>query len=419
MKKKLFLLLFWFLPAGLLKADFLYMPDDVGISPVSVGSQQIFSPYLEVETAAYYNPALLAGVKNSEFSLNYVYYVPDLSASHFSIDFNAVNYTVFCFVLPITHVVRIGNNFTFGLVTGADSFFSVPFQYYDARSDNPQFFRYDSPQMIVTPSFGFNLFKHIIKVGLGLNMYVYANNEMDVNAQVNGTGIEGTKAEFDSKMKDSVIAGTFIDAGVFNFGFVYRQGYGYKIDVTNKSDVYAKDFKITTVNMNLYFYDAFAPSTYEARTIFNLGRYSLGFRLRYKEWSKLTSLLDDNDMIRGNKGVEFRDILSVSGGVRYFIGGKNKINLFAAIGFEPTPLVSKSTPLINFVDANRYVASIGTTILYSNDKFFYKPLKLGIGYRFGFLEKRKFTIVDSDDNSTTTTISGFTNSFSLMIAIAF
>ncbi len=416
--KKLIALFTFFYPVFLF-GNFMYVPDDVGLSPVSISSLQTLSPFYEKETAAYYNPAGLVRADNVEFSLNYIHYVPTLSASSFTVNNDIVDYAVFAFVLPVTRVIKVDTDLNFGVVFGSDKFFQVPFQYYDAWSDSPAFFRYGSPQMVAVPSFGLRI-SRVLMLGFGTNIYVKADNEMDVNTQFTGQGIQGTKAQFDSEMKTGLIGGALIDLGNIKMSFCYRDAIGYKIDVSNTSDVYAGTAQLTTFTMYLYFYDSYAPQTLEFSIMGHTGRFDIGLRARFKRWSLLKGILNDSDMIRGNvKELKFRNTLSPAVAMRYRTGKEGKVHFYAGIGYEMTPLASTYNPVVNFVDSDKLNLGIGSVILYENRKFLYTPLKLEIGYRFGYLFPRSFTIENRDGDKTSTKISGFDNTLSFMFSVGF
>ena len=82
--------------------------------------------------------------------------------------------------------------------------------------------------------------------------------------------------------------------------------------------------------------------------------------------------------------------------------------LSAGVAYQESPLESIQTPDVNYLDSDKIIAGVGSSLIIQNPPILAYPLRLDFGYQFQKLEERDFEL--------TTTRPGVANPYEVVTA---
>ena len=125
-----------------------------------------------------------------------------------------------------------------------------------------------------------------------------------------------------------------------------------------------------------------------------------------QNWKDLEGELA-RDTIKDQAFATFKDIVVPRVGAEWTVN-KNVI-LSAGVAYQESPLESIQTPGVNYLDSDKIIAGLGSSLIIHNPPILAYPVRLDFGYQFQKLEERDFEL--------TTTRPGVANPYLSLIHI--
>lgn len=147
--------------------------------------------------------------------------------------------------------------------------------------------------------------------------------------------------------------------------------------------------------------DAYQPDIYSLGMLYGKDKtYRVGLTLEWQRWSALEDELEKDTIkdqaVNASIGqLEFKDILVPRIGGEYQVS--QMVKLSGGLAFSPTPLKSRSSLDINYLDADKIIAGVGVSLTFAKPYIFAYPLRVDVGYQYQQMGKETFDLYTSQN----------------------
>lgn len=116
-----------------------------------------------------------------------------------------------------------------------------------------------------------------------------------------------------------------------------------------------------------------------------------------QNWEDLEDELD-RDTIKDQANVDLKDIIIPRIGAEWTVN--DHLMLTGGIAYQESPLESIQTPDVNYLDTDKWVIGVGSSLILHDVPILAFPVRLDFGYQFQMLEERDFELTSTEPGVT-------------------
>jgi long-chain fatty acid transport protein len=408
------------LPASA-SAGLLSPADPFGLHARDMGTGRALSLFAPGFTAALANPAALALNGEGQLSLGYLYARPGFTLDGLGVSADNNNIPMLGLKLSLAELTSLGRQISFALAFGLDDNMGSMLALTDGNAPSGQFLRQGRRQLLLAPGFGVQLTDWLY-LGAGAQISVAAGAQMQFNTTLAGqTSNEGVVMGGANRM--APVAGALVGPWNLNeqqalaLGFAYRGAGYYLLNVDATASATVADSPLTTLPIKMSFVDAYRPTELSFGAQYRISRVTVGAEVQYAMYRDLNRILQSEDTVRADAGLEFGDVISPRLGVE--VEAPLGITGRAGYGYEPSPLVSAPPSELNGVDNTRHVLSLGLGLKLDPPVLLKHAVSFDGAYQLSSLSQRQFTFTQDDGAQYDVQAAGIVHAFNATVTFRF
>ena len=402
-----------------------------GLLPTDVGTAQALSMFNTQASALYYNPAYLTQDPRGELTLGILHGEQELravsqgnpngGAPAVIRDGDVLNDTdsqqfILALKTDLTDLAKAGHPIYFAIIAGVEKYGDELLAFDSQTSEEGQFLNYGRQPLFLNLGGGLELLNGVTAgasahVALRADAKLVASADLAGNTQYEELNVSAKPVirpvlsmnfEWDKvfcgKEDCGVLTGletafafrghtearTSVDANLTIPGTVIDPGIGVLIDTI----------------------DSYQPDIFSAGILYHFtDNFRAAVTVEQQNWKDLEGELA-RDTIKDQAFATFKDIVVPRVGAEWTVN-KNVI-LSAGVAYQESPLESIQTPGVNYLDSDKIIAGLGSSLIIHNPPILAYPVRLDFGYQFQKLEERDFEL--------TTTRPGVANPYEVVTA---
>lgn len=384
-----------------------------GLGPVNVGSAQAFSVFDSGAWATYYNPAALARSPEGEVTAVIQYGDQELRARSRggSAPFERGNNVLSdqsSELLLLGIKTRMagtsdggGTPVYLGINVGVDEFTSNALPFAANTSEEGQFLRFQSQPLFLSLGGAIGNLLHGVDVGVSARLTLAAKARLEAVSDLAGnTDSERLSLEAEPSLSPSVGANIRLNdvlcgsQACLPFGLkpelalFWRDESSYDVDV-DANVVIPGVIPEPGLDLALTTLDTFQPRVYGVGLLLPINKFELVATVERQQWSRLEKEFA-GDTVRNQADLKFSDITVTRLGARY--QWDDALTLYGGIAIEDSPLKSRQSQDVNFLDTDRLIVGVGADYRINNTPIIGRPLVLSIAYQYQQLDDADFDL---------------------------
>lgn len=387
-----------------------------GLLPADMATAQALSMFNSQASAVYYNPAYLAKDSRGELTSGLMHADHSLKADHVSGEgaINRGNGTVLN--KPSQHVLlgmktnlssmsKMEHPLYFGVMLGVEKY-GAEMMAFSSETSGGQFLEYGRQPLFMNLGFGTKVWRGI-DVGLSLRTTLHAKAELNASSELDGaTHHESMNVSATPSMKP--IAGVNIDWGetFCSSNDCWFSGLETAVSYRAKSNTHSiVESNIIIEGMlpdpgmklNILTLDSYQPDIISAGLSYSTDRWQIAAVAEHQRWSDLEKELKKDTIASpaleasgSREAVKFRDIVIPRLGASYSI--TEHFALKGGVAYSKTPIDSRSSLDMNFLDGDKLIVGLGITAEYPKTRYLAFPVRFDLGYQYQSVEKTEFDL---------------------------
>jgi hypothetical protein len=383
-----------------------------GLGPANVGSAQAFSPFGSGAWATYYNPAALARSPEGELTAVVQYGDQELRARSLGGDAPLVrendvlsDQSSELVLLGIkTRIAGASDDAIpayLGINVGVDEFTSNALPFSANTSEEGQFLRYQSQPLFLAIGGAVGNLLHGIDVGISARLTLAANARLEAVSDLAGnTDSEQLSLQAEPSLTPSLGANIRLNDVLCGsrsclpfklkpeLALFWRGQSSYEVDV-DANVVIPGVIPEPGLDLALATLDTFQPRVYGVGVLLPINKLELVATLERQQWSDLEKEFA-GDTVRDQAGLKFSDITVTRLGASY--QWSDALALYTGIAMEDSPLKSRQSQDVNFLDSDRLVIGIGADYRITSAPVIGKPVVLSLAYQYQQLDDAEFDL---------------------------
>ncbi|WP_372635239.1 outer membrane protein transport protein [Alcanivorax jadensis] len=402
-----------------------------GLLPADVGTAMGLSMFNSQASALYYNPAYLTRDPRGELTVGLLHGDQELravsqgnpngGAPAVIRDGDVLNDTmsqqqVIALKTDLTDMTKFEHPIYFAIIAGVEKFGEEMLAFDSSTSREGQFFNYGRQPLFLNLGGGLELANGITS---GASAHISLRSEATLIASANLAG-ETQREELTVSAKpvirpvlsmnlewDKVFCGKE-DCGIWTgleTAFAFRGHTEARTAVESKLTIPGTviDPGITVLIDTI---DSYQPDIFSAGLLYHFtDNFRAAVTVEQQNWSDLEDELA-RDTVKDQAFAEFKDIVVPRIGAEWTVN--DHLILSGGVAYQESPLESIQTPDVNYLDSDKLIVGVGSSLIIKNPPILAYPLRLDFGYQFQKLEERDFEL--------TTTRPGVTNPYEVVTA---
>ena len=391
-----------------------------GILPSDLGTAQALSMFNTQVSSLYYNPAYVTVDPRGELTGGLMHAAPQLELKELWGDgtvtrtgSNVLEDTPSQQVLlgmktDLTNLTQYQKPAYFGMILGVEKFGSEMMSFGSETSQEGQYFEYGRQPLFLVLGGGANLWRGI-SAGVSARVTLHSSATMNASSTMAGeTSYE--QMDVSAKPKLRPILGLNIDWGKtlcpdsdcwlngFETAFAFR-GYSNSMTAVNSNITIPGTVPSPGVALLVNTLDAYQPNIYSVGLMYRQDKhYRVGLTVEMQQWSKLEDELKKDTIkdqaVEATVGrLKFRDIVIPRIGGEYYLNPH--IMLSGGVAYSQTPLDSRSSLDVNYLDSDKVIVGLGVSLQYDKPPVLAFPVRMDIGYQYQQLLKQEFDFYTS------------------------
>jgi len=374
--------------------------DTYGISARAIGLGGAFTAVADDYSAAFYNPAGLAQIRENRAYMEYIYASPRIEVkkpdggdlvTRFSDGTVRTNPTessaghgmdlgipILGLCINVNEALDFKTHCEFGLAFAMPEKNNVMYRIMAYPPDQPHFFRYgdDIDRTYIVAGLGVELLRDLVYVGAGLQGMQYGSGSIYVDGVTIGTSPQDQNVV--GQVKQSAQTEYNLLAGVIftpmdkrlKIGFSYRDEQELEIDplptlVTLGNGTIAL---CMVMGMNAFF----SPREYSLGAAYDFGGILVSGEANLQKWGDYRFSPQDRLYFSGTPG--FDDTVNYRLGIDLELN--KDIDFMLGYCYQPSPVPDQSGRLTNYIDTDKSMFSLGGRYALHIPPFFKQPLRL-------------------------------------------
>lgn len=409
-----------------------------GILPGDVGSAQGLSLFNADVAAVYYNPAGLAADPRGELTLGMSYVDHQVEARSLGgsapltrqgelLAIDESRSQLIGLKTNLSGLTKVEHPIYFGIMIGIEKYGREMLAFKSETSTQGQYFRYGAQPLFLTAGGATNLWRGL---DAGLAFRVNLNADATLNGQsdlAGNTDYETLNVTATPKLKP--IVGLTMDWGRtlcpdsdcaakrWETALTWRDASAAKTRVQSNV-VIPGTIPPPGLNLALATLDSYQPESAALGIQYKGERVRVALSGEWQRWSRLEGEFAE-DTVRDQANLQFKDIVVPRVGLEYRVN--DSIRLSTGVAYEESPMESDRSLDVNYLDNDRYVVGLGSSLELRDPPILAYPLRLDFGYQLHLLQERTFTLTSGQYNAgapyenleTSGTVHVFTGSLTL------
>ncbi|MEY1661147.1 OmpP1/FadL family transporter [Isoalcanivorax beigongshangi] len=377
-------------------------PSSYGLLPSDVGSAQSLSIFNDRISAVYYNPANLVRDRRGELTGGVFHADHDLKTNGDRIMNTPSQQLQLGLKTDLSNLSTLDHPLYFGMMVGVEKFAKEMMAFSSSTSNSPQYLTYGRQPLFLTAGVGTSVWRGI-DVGFSLRVTLHASATLNTDTTLAGH-TSNEELDVSAKPVFRPIVGLNIRWGETFCGksdcwmdnletaIAYRAYSNARTKVNSNVSVPGVIVP-PGLNLAIQTFDSFQPEITTLGVKYDFGQFRLGVTGEYQAWGRLQRELRD-DTIKDQAHANFRDIVIPRVGVEFDLG--DHLTFTAGVAHERSPLESKRTVGVNYVDADKTVFGLGLTAVIPKMPMLAYPVRMDLGYQHQRIDKRTFEVVDGN-----------------------
>jgi long-subunit fatty acid transport protein len=386
-----------------------------GLLPADVGTAMGLSMFNSQASALYYNPAYLTRDPRGELTVGLLHGDQELravsqgnpngGAPAVIRDGDVLNDTmsqqqVIALKTDLTDMTKFEHPIYFAIIAGVEKFGEEMLAFDSSTSREGQFFNYGRQPLFLNLGGGLELANGITT---GASAHISLRSEATLIASANLAG-ETQREELTVSAKpvirpvlsmnlewDKVFCGKE-DCGIWTgleTAFAFRGHTEARTAVESKLTIPGTviDPGITVLIDTI---DSYQPDIFSAGLLYHFtDNFRAAVTVEQQNWSDLEDELA-RDTVKDQAFAEFKDIVVPRIGAEWTVN--DHLILSGGVAYQESPLESIQTPDVNYLDSDKLIVGVGSSLIIKNPPILAYPLRLDFGYQFQKLEERDFEL---------------------------
>lgn len=386
-----------------------------GLLPADVGTAMGLSMFNSQASALYYNPAYLTRDPRGELTVGLLHGDQELravsqgnpsgGAPSVIRDGDILNDTlsqqqVIALKTDLTDMTKFEHPIYFAIIAGVEKFGEEMLAFDSSTSMEGQFFNYGRQPLFLNLGGGLELANGITT---GASAHISLRSEATLIASANLAG-ETQREELTVSAKpvirpvlsmnlewDKVFCGKE-DCGIWTgleTAFAFRGHTEARTAVESNLTIPGTviDPGITVLIDTI---DSYQPDIFSAGLLYHFtDNFRAAVTVEQQNWSDLEDELA-RDTVKDQAFAEFKDIVVPRIGAEWTVN--DHLILSGGVAYQESPLESIQTPDVNYLDSDKLIVGVGSSLIIQNPPVLAYPLRLDFGYQFQKLEERDFEL---------------------------
>ncbi len=391
------------------QASMGHVASNFGLLPQDVASAQSLSMFSNQPSAVYYNPAYLARDKSGAMTAAFLFTDQELKAKGWGTPDKVVendviedhsNYNFLLgFKTNLSTMLASDRPLVLGFMLGAERTGEKLLAFNSTTSQTAQSLRYGQQSLFLSLGAGLNVVPGF-DVGASTRITLAADANLRAYTDVAGNTQYETLQVSAKPSIQPILSGT-LDwgrlvcpgrRGCWLTGIETAASWRHASKFTANVDALAAVPNLVAapgLPLKLATLDSYQPETWSAAMQYNLYKLRVSAGVDYQLWSALNSELN-NDTVKDDSGLKFEDVVVPRIGAEYRVD--NTLSFIGGVSYEKSPLVSKESRDVNYVDNDRIVFGLGMSYLIEQPLFLAQPVRFDIGYQYHWLQERDFRL---------------------------
>lgn len=388
-----------------------------GLLPADIATAQALSMFNSQASAVYYNPAYLAKDSRGELTSGLMHADHSLKAKSLggASPLNRRNDTLLN--KPSQHVLlgmktnlssmsKIEHPLYFGVMIGVEEYGSEMMAFSSETSGQGQYLEYGRQPLFMNLGFGTKVWRGI-DAGVSLRTTLHAKAELNASSELDGsTHHESMNVSATPSMKPIVSVNIDWGETFCRSNSCWFKGLETALSYRAKSNTHSVvDSKIIIEGMlpspgmqlNILTLDSYQPDIISAGVSYSGDRWQVAVVAEHQAWSDLGKELAKDTIASpaleadGNReAVKFKDIVIPRLGGSYNL--TEYFTVSAGVAYSKSPLDSRSSLDMNFLDGDKLIVGLGLTADYPKTRFLAFPVRFDVGYQYQKIDKTAFDL---------------------------
>lgn len=402
-----------------------------GLLPTDVGTAQAMSLFNTQASALYYNPAYLTRDPRGELTVGLLHGEQELRAASqgnpngggaaVNREGDVLNDTdsqqqIIALKTDLTDITKFEHPIYFAIIAGVEKFGEEMLAFKSETSREGQFLHYERQPLFLNLGGGVELANGITS---GASAHISLRSEATLIASADLAG-ETQYEELRVSAKpvirpvlsmnlewDKIFCGKE-DCGIWTgleTAFAFRGHTEARTSVESNLTIPGTVID-PGISVMIDTIDSYQPDIFSAGLLYHFSdNLRVAATLEQQNWSDLEDELA-RDTVKDQAFAEFKDILVPRIGAEWTINDHMKV--FGGVAYQESPLESIQTPDVNYLDSDKLIIGVGSSLIIKNPPILAYPMRLDFGYQFQQLEERDFEL--------TTTRPGVVNPYEVVTA---
>ncbi|MCG8394830.1 MAG: outer membrane protein transport protein [Pseudomonadales bacterium] len=402
-----------------------------GLLPTDVGTAQALSLFNTQASALYYNPAYLTQDPRGELSVGLLHGEHELRAvsqgnptgggAAVVRDGDVLNDTdsqqqVIALKTDLTDLTKMEHPIYFAIIAGVEKYGEEMLAFNSKNSLEGQFFNYDRQPLFLNLGGGLEL-ANGITTGASAHISLRSEATLIASADLSGT----TQYEELSVTAKPVIRPVLSMNFEWDEVFCGKEDCGIWTGLETAFAFRGHTEARTAVESNLTIpgtvvdpgitvlidtIDSYQPDIWSAGVLYHFSdNFRAAITVEQQNWEDLEDELA-RDTVKDQAMAQFKDIVVPRIGAEWTVN--EHIILSAGAAYQESPLESIQTPDVNYLDSDKMIFGVGSSLIIPNPPILAYPLRMDFGYQYQQLEERDFEL--------TTTRPGVANPYEVVTA---
>lgn len=381
-----------------------------GLLPQDVASAQSLSMFSNDPSAVYYNPAYLAKDRKGTLTAGYLYTSQDLTAKDWDTPDDVVvndviedrsNYNILLGTkTDLSQMLKSKRPMVLGLMLGAERTGNRLLSFSSSTSQTAQPLRYGQQSLFLSLGAGLNVVPGF-DVGASTRITLAASADLSTYTDLSGNTLYesisvSAKPDIQPILSGNVDWGQLVcpgRRGCWLTGLETALSWRYESSFETEANALAVVPNVLQgLPLALVTIDSYQPETWAAAMQYNMYKLRLSAGVDYQLWSGLNDKLA-SDTVKDSAGLKFKDVLVPRVGFEYRVD--KEFSILGGVSYEESPLESKQSIDVNYVDNDRIVMGLGLSWLIEQPILLSQPLRIDLGYQYHLLQDRDFRLAST------------------------
>jgi long-subunit fatty acid transport protein len=397
--------------AGLGGAAYSY---GFGARGISMG--MAYTMLADDASAAYFNPAAMPRLTNSEFALTYMYAQPEFQGGPKgdTYTFDLSNRVIqLNWVTKLNSLFKSNQNVALGLNISLDDNGAAFMRMYDRPNADGYYYFYGPSNFVLNGTLGFAI-TDWLSLGGGVVTTLHSVSTFEMKTDLAGnTEDEGTTLDADvvfSPIASGMLRFKWVDIAATWHGRTWGQFQPIEVDATAKIG----ENDLADLPMSLNFKDGYMPHRVGLGTYWRPTDWlNIAADVVWHNWKDFENLIQRDDLPRENIKIETKDLFVPHLGLE-FVAYEN-LFLRTGYSYQDTPIDRPGSSANLILDNAKHIGSAGIGYDWVNPPLLANPVRFDAAYFLHYLVPADIRATDGVDYES----SGYMNGMAITLTLRY